>query len=196
MIIRRCVSLLPGGPTSCTVGDPEIECSLSRLKAGNTNKLYCLSRERGDRFLVRIFGTESALPFDRDSENAAFAQLSTAGIAPPLIATFSGGRIEGWLEGGPVEVAACRTPAVYEQVARALASLHSFKLERPPAAADTAGDVPWGVQTARTWLPVAFERRDEHAGGGRARGCCVKGVHRVCFTDFTDGHKAIPTRLN
>lgn len=166
-IIRTCVPLLPGGPTSCTVGNPETECSLSRLSAGNTNKLYKLTREeRGDCFLVRIFGTESALPFDRDGENAAFEQLGRAGLAPPMIATFRGplaGRIEGWLEGGPVEVEACRTPEVYEQVARALAALHRFELEQPTAS--TAGDVPtaWGVKTALAWLPAAIERQREVA---------------------------------
>ena len=169
-IIRKCVPLLPGGPSSCTVGNPEDECSLTRLATGNTNRLYCLSRERGDRFLVREFGTESALPFDRVAENAAFAQLSEAGLAPPLLATFNGGRIEGWLEGGPVDVEACRSPAVYEQVARALAALHAFELERPPAAAyrRPAGDVPWGWQAALSWLPVAMEHRREVARGAKA----------------------------
>ena len=134
-IIRTCVPLLPGGPTTCTVGNPEEECSLSRLAAGNTNRLYCLTRAvTGDRYLVREFGTSSALRFDRDAENAVFAQLSERGLAPALIATFpgggaggAGGRIEGWLEGGPVTVEACRTPAVYEKVAQALAELHAFE---------------------------------------------------------------------
>ena len=34
-IIRTCVPLLPGNPTVCTVGNPEEECSLSRLAVGN-----------------------------------------------------------------------------------------------------------------------------------------------------------------
>ena len=59
---------------------------------GNTNRLYCLSRAvTGDRYLVREFGTSSALRFDRDAENAVFAQLSERGLAPALVATFPGG---------------------------------------------------------------------------------------------------------
>ena len=62
-----------------------------------------------------------------------------------------------------------KTPEVRraaEADARALAALHSFKLERPPVPADAASDVPWGVQTALTWLPVAYERRSEVVARG------------------------------
>ena len=76
------------------------------------------------RFLVRQFGKSSALALDRDAENRIFARLSELGVAPPLIGTFDGGRIEGWLEGGPCTAPECRAPAVFEPVARALASLH------------------------------------------------------------------------
>ena len=195
-IIRTCVPLLPGGPTTCTVGNPEEECSLSRLAAGNTNRLYCLTRAvTGDRYLVREFGTSSALRFDRDAENAVFAQLSERGLAPALIATFpgggaggAGGRIEGWLEGGPVTVEACRTPAVYEKVAEALAELHAFE-----PTTDGVGAQAWAWRAVdyysnpspspspspnlnldlnpdpnpkvEAWLPAAIER--QRALGGR-----------------------------
>ena len=62
-IIRTCVPLLPGGPTTCTVGNPEEECSLSRLAAGNTNRLYCLTRAvTGDRLAAgAVFGYDQPL---------------------------------------------------------------------------------------------------------------------------------------
>jgi thiamine kinase-like enzyme len=169
-IIRTCVPLLPGGPTACTVGNPEEECSLTRLAVGNTNRLYCLRRAvTGDRYLVREFGASSALRFDRDAENAVFAQLSEHGLSPALIATFpgggaggAGGRIEGWLEGGPVTVEACRSPTVYGKVAEALAELHVFE----PAAVNAEGAWPlaWGWRAVGAWLPAAIERQRELAG--------------------------------
>ena len=161
-LIRACVPLLPGGATSCTTGNPEDECSLSRVAAGNTNKLYCLERERGDRFLVRAFGT-GALDLDREAENAVFAQLSAADLAPPLVGTFAGGRIEGWWEGAPVPVAECRTPEVYEQVAAALARLHAFR----PAGSDEADEEEtWAWRTVGAWLPAAVARQSELCGVG------------------------------
>ena len=194
-IIRTCVPLLPGGPTACTVGNPEEECSLTRLAVGNTNRLYCLRRAvTGDRYLVREFGASSALRFDRDAENAVFAQLSEHGLSPALIATFpgggaggAGGRIEGWLEGGPVTVEACRSPTVYGKVAEALAELHVFV----PAAVNAEGACPlaWGWRAVGAWLPAAIERQRELAGaseGGEGGGDGGAYAERVAALRLSD----------
>ena len=202
-IIRTCVPLLPGGPTACTVGNPEEECSLARLAVGNTNRLYCLTRSvTGDRYLVREFGTSSALRFDRDAENDVFAQLSERGLAPALIATFpgggaggAGGRIEGWLEGGPVTVEACRSPAVYEHVAEALAELHAF--EPATVNADGASPLPWGWRAVAAWLPAAIERQRELGGtseggeGGEGGGAYAERVAALRLSEVSGRLEAL-----
>lgn len=152
-IRTKCVPLLP--PTSssstCTI-------DVERLRVGNSNVLHSLTRTAPDgsavdKFLVRQFGKSSALSLDRAAENRVFAKLSELGIAPPLVATFDGGRIEGWLEGGPCTADECRQPVVYQPVARALASLHSTPLASIDPAASPIS--LWGWTTAATWLDGA-----------------------------------------
>ena len=141
-IAARCAPLLPGCPAATA-------CAIEPLAFGNTNRLYRLTHA-GDHFLVREFGTQAALAFDRERENAMFARLARHGLAPPLIGTFAGGRIEGWLEGGPCTAAECRAPEVSVVVARALAALHAFPLEPTDTAAGN-----WGFVTADAWLEGA-----------------------------------------
>lgn len=140
----------------------QIDYSVERLKMGNSNVLHSVTRKRPedgiavDRFLVREFGKASTLALDRDEENAVFARLAECEVAPPLISTFDGGRIEGWLNGAPCSNTECRTPTVYTAVARELARLHSFPTESlvsklPPS------DYCWGWATAATWLEGARE---------------------------------------
>ena len=146
---RLCAPLLPNpGPTS--------ECIVERLQLGNSNQLYALTRTRGcaaEKFLVREFGTVSALALDRDVENTVFSRLANLRIAPPLVATFDGGRIEGWLDGRPCSAQECRTPTVYEGVARAFAMLHSAPIETIDPGADPTSC--WGWEMADQWLAGA-----------------------------------------
>jgi len=130
-----------------------------RLRLGNSNTLHRLLRRRGESeecFLVRQFGQSSAFALNRARENQQFGKLAEFGIAPPLIATFHGGRIEGWLDGQACTAVECRTPAVSGAVARALAALHAL----PPDSIDThldedaivkAGE-SWAWVAARTWM--------------------------------------------
>lgn len=147
-IINLCAPLLPDPGPAC-------ECYAERLRVGNSNILHQLTRRRGQHlqhFLVRQFGASAALALDREAENEAFARLAERGIAPPLVATFEGGRIEGWIDGRPCSAAECRSPDVYESVGRALATLHRIPLEGFDRG-DVSGD--WGWRTANTWLKGA-----------------------------------------
>ena len=148
-LLRTCLPLLPAPPAASA-------CRLARLKAGNTNALSRLEVADGRRFLVREFGTQPALQLDRAKENCVFARLSARGLAPELISLFEGGRIEGWLEGGPCSPAECRTAIVYEGVAQALAALHTFPVDELGAAEDAADEDPtWGWTAAWRWLDGA-----------------------------------------
>jgi thiamine kinase-like enzyme len=147
-IAATCAPLLPHGHFPTNAKDLLVE----RLKVGNTNTLYKLSRPLcNDAFLVRKFGQNSLLAFDRDRENRLFARLSDSGIAPPFIATIPGGRIEGWINGGPCSADECRSPRIHEPVGRALAALHAFESGET---VDNEDDL-WGWSTARLWLAGA-----------------------------------------
>ena len=124
-------------------------CKVEQLKLGNTNALYCLSAD-GHKHLVRVFGKNPALAFDRGAENLVYEALSAQGLAPRLLAVFGNGRIEEWLEGRPATAAECRRDEVACKVAVALARLHRAKV--PTLAAST---VPWAWATAQTWLRTA-----------------------------------------
>lgn len=143
-LAKICAPLLPGQVDAST-------CSITRLKVGNTNALSRLDAG-DDCYLIREFGTQAALCFDRATENSIFARLAASGLAPPLIATFAGGRIEGWIEGAPCTAAECRRPAVYEPVARALVALHRFDLDASAAVDDAE---TWACTTAEAWLTGA-----------------------------------------
>ena len=148
-IAELCAPLLPAHASA--------SIKVERLRVGNSNVLHSLTRTSGDevvdRFLVREFG---ALALDRDTENAVFAQLSEFGIAPPLVATFDGGRIEGWLDGGPCTPAQCSTPEIFEPVARELAALHAVPIGSIlPSWTGADDSEDWSWATAAIWLEAA-----------------------------------------
>ena len=92
----------------------------------------------------------TALALDRGSENRVYSMLSRRGLAPKLIGTFDGGRIEAWLDGQPCTPSECRSPAVASAVARSLAALHQLPLDELPQTARA-----WGWTRARAWLRAA-----------------------------------------
>jgi len=131
------------------VAAPADGCRLERLAVGNTNQLYALATNDA-KYLVRVFGENAALAFDRRRENDVFAELSERGLAPPLIGLFEGGRVEGWLDGRPATADECRDDAATE-VAAALGRLHAEGPVSPGR--------PWAITTAETWLVNARARR-------------------------------------
>ena len=69
---------------------------------------------------------------DRDFENAAYAALSFAGIAPPYYGRFANGRVEGWMPGmRPLQVPELAQPNISRQIATAVAELHTH-FDVPP----------------------------------------------------------------
>ncbi|KAK4537059.1 hypothetical protein CDCA_CDCA10G3084 [Cyanidium caldarium] len=125
---------------SCLPGDDWRAETLvaQRLSGGVTNRMYeCRHRERPVRVLVRLFGSYGML--NRCRENALFAELATAGLGPPLLGLFDGGRVEGALPGRVLDYRQLHQAVVARSVARALARLHRFEPQciRDEAAAAT-----------------------------------------------------------
>lgn len=134
---------------------PDVINAFQRLPFGNTNQVFQATTTSGKLYLVRAFGTVDALAFDRPRENEVYGALASAGHAPPLIATLAddAGRIEGWVEGRACSAGDCRNPLVYEQVAQALARLHTFR--GVGAGAAVGGEETWAYTTCCQWLSNA-----------------------------------------
>ena len=142
-IAQLCSPVLPPPSTGGLARRP---CRVSKLSVGNSNSLYRLD-VGDDSYLAREFGTNAALDLNRARENEIFARLAAAGIAPGLLGTFEGGRVEEWVDGGPCSADECRSAEVAEAVARRLAALHAF---------DEGGAAePWAISTATEWLDGA-----------------------------------------
>ena len=95
------VATMLGLPTSQVQG-----LDIVRVSGGNTNIIFCVSNLQTihadattnlpDKMLVRVFGGHGMI--DRDIENATYAALSYANVAPPYWGRFGNGRLEGWFE--------------------------------------------------------------------------------------------------
>lgn len=141
-IAELCSPVLPPPSTGGLARRP---CRVSKLSVGNSNSLYRL--DVGDEsYLAREFGTNAALDLNRARENEIFARLAAAKIAPGMLGTFEGGRVEEWVDGGPCSADECRSADVAEAVARRLAALHAF---------DDGAAEPWAISTATEWLDGA-----------------------------------------
>ena len=105
----------------------ELELALKPLTGGITNLLWrvdaqpaswCAEADRTCSVLVRRYGDNTELLIDRTRETAVLQALSHAGFDVALVAAFSNGRVEKWLEGwAAVTMEQMRHPAVSAAVA-------------------------------------------------------------------------------
>lgn len=114
----------------------EARVKLETISGGTTNTIYRLTNaENGDSVVVRIFGAEQVFDDEaRRKETRIFEQLSQAGIAPRLRATFPNGRVEQYIPASPIRVEHMRDADVCIGVASNLARLHKFRptMEQTP----------------------------------------------------------------
>ena len=115
--------------------------TVTPVAGGRTNTLYLVEGFRDasssassssslpDDVLVRVFGAEGMI--DRDTENAAYAALSAAGLAPPYYGRFANGRLEGWMRGMRA-LLRHELPHAAPGIATQLARLHT-QFQLPPA---------------------------------------------------------------
>eukprot|EP01062_Namystynia_karyoxenos_P019856 TRINITY_DN17495_c0_g1_i1.p1 TRINITY_DN17495_c0_g1~~TRINITY_DN17495_c0_g1_i1.p1 ORF type:complete len:422 (+),score=84.37 TRINITY_DN17495_c0_g1_i1:74-1267(+) len=103
--------------------------------------------------LVRIFAAAGAA--ERDPENATFAAMAAAGLAPLYWGRFRNGRAEGWLQSYRPATHA-ELPQLSQEVARSLAALHAW---RPPPAVQEHHERPKLWDQMWQWLDEARAAR-------------------------------------
>ncbi|XP_071120428.1 ethanolamine kinase 1-like [Mytilus galloprovincialis] len=105
---------------------------------GITNKLIgCYEADKGfgcDVVLIRIYGANTDLIIDRDTEKNNIIFLSEHGLCPPLYAEFNNGVAYGFSPGQTLDPESVRRYRV--QIAKEMVKLHSLKPKSgsPPSA--------------------------------------------------------------
>ncbi|PSC74786.1 Replication A 70 kDa DNA-binding subunit isoform A [Micractinium conductrix] len=183
-IRAACLTLLPGW-----TGTPDSCLAISLVGGGISNVLFKVTADAivSPRAVVfRIYGDNTEQFIDRQRELQVMALVHARGFGPRVLATFSNGRIEEWLEGmralQPEELLKwCLTlPA---RCAVFITRHHRFAWRvwaRPLAASVSGWTLPRGLplmmqrssalsRQALTLRP--FEQRGGAGGGGRCPRC-------------------------
>ncbi|EEA07282.1 choline/ethanolamine kinase protein, putative [Cryptosporidium muris RN66] len=117
---------------------PEKFICVSQIVAGLTNQLFEVtvtlesvsSKLKHSRVLFRIYGTYVGRLYDTKVEVEAFKYLGKVGIAPALIADFTGGRIEEFIDGDPLTAKQLKITSVCTDIASILGRLHTLNTSR------------------------------------------------------------------
>lgn len=122
---------------------------LKEVKGGLTNKLtLCIREDTGDKVLVRVYGENTEVLIDRDTENRIFAELTDSGFGMRLLGQFANGRVEEWFDGSrTLEPDDLADPALSTLCAQRLCDLHS-----QPVSGDRS---PVLFTKLRLWLKIA-----------------------------------------
>ncbi len=149
------------------------EVTVDVMSGGITNLLLRLTSWKGEVVLVRAYGPETERVIDRERENRLFARLSSEGFAPPYLARFDNGRVEGFLEGvRPLEPHEMGEERWRRPIGRRLAELHAFPIEQPESRTFT---------TLRGWLTEAA--RCFFGGAAAARHQALRLPERLADLD-------------
>jgi ethanolamine kinase len=136
-------------------GWPAAQATVEAVSGGITNALLRLRAPDGRTVLVRGYGPNTEVVIDRDRENRTFARLSAAGFAPPYLARFEDGRVEGDLVGfRPLEPHEMGADRWRRGIANRLAELHGHAPEQP---------APRTFETLQGWMQTAQACRFEGA---------------------------------
>jgi ethanolamine kinase len=157
-VVRVCSALVPGWAEL-----PPEQLALTQLVGGITNLLWrvdvdgawCAAADgRICSVLVRRYGDGSEMLIDRKRETAVLRALSDAGFDVALVAAFSNGRVEKWLEGWKaLTMEEMRDPQVASAVAGQVARLHSTAPEAVPG---ISPEDPALWRQLRSWLKQAL----------------------------------------
>jgi len=122
---------------------------VSVVSGGITNQLYRLDAEERPTVLVRLYGANTEVIIDRETENALFAKLSETGFGPTYYGRFTNGRVEGFLHGfEALEPDQMSDPHLRKLIAYRLAELHDIA----PLSAE-----PQLWQTLQRWMGIAVD---------------------------------------
>lgn len=108
---------------------------VNQILCGLTNQLFevsvkedCVNEFAGftRKVLFRIYGKDVTMLYNPSFELEVFKTMSEYHIGPSLINTFDGGRIEEWLEGGPLNVKDLHNPSVVACLANLIGKYHTM----------------------------------------------------------------------
>eukprot|EP00918_Siedleckia_nematoides_P024649 GHVU01053282.1.p1 GENE.GHVU01053282.1~~GHVU01053282.1.p1 ORF type:complete len:446 (+),score=106.66 GHVU01053282.1:283-1620(+) len=153
--------------------------------------------------LVRFYGTASATTVDRRREIEVSRLVARHGFGKPIVEEFEGGRVEEWLPGRSLSLAALRSSsalqrAVAAKMAQLHTCLHPAQLE---GVCDTRDNEPLVIELVQDWLDClsglsAKEQRDSEEAKGAATGAVDFAALRTAFADMKtrirSGHRRHP----
>ncbi|BBM97305.1 choline/ethanolamine kinase [Marchantia polymorpha subsp. ruderalis] len=129
--------------------------TLRQLKGAMTNEVFechwALANKRGKprKVLLRLYGESSELFFNRENEILTFEKMSQHGQGPRLLARFSTGRVEEFLNARTLSSVDLRNNQISDQVAVKLREFHALDMPGP------AEPMIW--QRLSMWLEKALE---------------------------------------
>lgn len=133
--------------------------AIKHFTEGITNKLVgCYEESEGfgkDVVLIRIYGANTELIIDRNTEKNNILFLSKHGLCPPLYAVFENGLAYGFCPGKTLDCSSVRENRV--QIAKEMVRLHSLKSD----SADDIKTTPGLFPKLKKWLLVAPTSFDE-----------------------------------
>ena len=132
--------------------------SVERIVGGRTNDMFRVVDDEGVSVLVRVYGGGEDLGIDRDLEGATFEAAGRHLGRPRCLGHFANGRMEEFLEGHRnTTYEDVSNPTVYREIARAVATLHTF-VPPPELCVKPGGhdlDAPGLWPTLRGWLAAS-----------------------------------------
>ena len=124
---------------------------------GRTNDMFRVVDDEGVSVLVRVYGGGEDLGIDRALEGATFEAAGRHLGRPRCLGHFANGRMEEFLAGHRnTTYEDVSNPTVYREIARAVATLHTFV--PPPELCGGCGhdlDAPGLWPTLRGWLAAS-----------------------------------------
>lgn len=159
-------------------GWPAQDATVEVVSGGITNALLRLRAPDGRTVLVRGYGPNTDVVIDRERENRTFARLSAAGFAPPYLARFEDGRVEGDLVGfRPLEPAEMGADRWRGGIARRLRELHGHAPEQA---------APQTFATLQGWMAAA--RACVFEGAAAQAHAALDLAHQAAALDRLLGH--------
>ncbi|KAF0698024.1 Aste57867_11355 [Aphanomyces stellatus] len=106
------------------------DITIKIICGGITNRLYRLLYE-DKSCLIRLYGEHTEVFIDRDVDNETFAELSRRGFAPIYHGRFTNGRVEGWVDGAPLEPNQMGEPNMLALIGKEVGKMHAMEMKFP-----------------------------------------------------------------
>ncbi|SBS87851.1 choline kinase, putative [Plasmodium ovale] len=117
----------------------ERDIRVKQILSGLTNQLFEVALKEETikrnnvarkRVLFRLYGKDVHELYNTISEFEVYSTMSKYKIAPQLLSTFTGGRIEEWLYGDPLRIDDLKNPTILVGIANVLGKFHTLGRKR------------------------------------------------------------------